>query len=129
MKRTSTARKSPLKKKKTTRVAPKKKKKSAAGPAPLVWKQSGPRMRSATTKGGTYTLVSHDGVDWTADFRPTKGRAQSVLFRKPVDACITACERDHVFRFTNELLVASGSEALTAAALQGSAEAWKRPRF
>ncbi len=108
------------------RTAPKKR---APGPAPLVWKQGGPRLRSATTKGGTYTLVSHDGVDWTADFRPTKGRAQSVLFRQQLDACITACERDQVLRFTNEMLVANGAQALTAADLQGSADAWKRRRF
>ena len=110
------------------RTAPKKKK-TVAGPAPLVWKQGGPRLRSATTKGGTYTLVSHDGVDWTADFRPTKGRTQSVLFRQQLDACITACERDQVLRFTNEMLVANGAQALTAADLQGSADAWKRRRF
>jgi len=114
------------------RIAPKKrtpKKRTVAGPAPLVWKQGGPRLRSATTKGGTYTLVSHDGVDWTADFRPTKGRTQSVLFRQQLDACITACERDQVLRFTNEMLVAHGAQAMTAADLQGGADAWKRRRF
>lgn len=137
----TTARKTAVKKstskKKTkvlarARVAPKKpqaKKKAAPGPAPLTWKQGSPRLRSATTKGGTYTLVSHDGVDWTADFRPVKGRAQSVLYRQPLDACVTACERDHVSRFTNELLVANGAEALTAKDLQGAADAWKRRRF
>jgi hypothetical protein len=139
VKRSSTARKSPLKKKpartrtasraKPARKSAPKKKSSVSGPAPLVWKQGGPRLRSAPTKAGTYTLMSHDGVDWTADFRPTKGRAQSVLFRQPLEACITACERDHVTRFTNELLVANGAQALTAADLQGAADAWKRRRF
>ncbi len=83
-------------------------------------------MRSAVAKGGVYSLMSHDGVDWTADFRPTKGRAQSVLFRRPLEACIAACERDHVLRFTNEVLVANGAQSLAAADLQGDAVAWKR---
>ncbi|MFZ5445901.1 MAG: hypothetical protein ACOZQL_38265 [Myxococcota bacterium] len=100
-----------------------------AGPPPLVWKQGGPRLRSAATKGGSYTLMSHDGVDWTADFRPTKGRASPVLFRQPLEACLTACERDHVLRFTNEVLVANGAGTLAAADLQGDAVAWKRRRF
>jgi hypothetical protein len=34
-----------------------------------------------------------------------------------------------VLRFTNEMLVANGAQALTAADLQGSADAWKRRRF
>jgi hypothetical protein len=103
-----------------------KKTKTVAGPPKLVWKQNGPRMRSATAKGGSYSLMSHDGVDWVAEFRPTKGRAQSVLFRKPIDVCITACERDHVLRFTNEMLVSNGAQSLAAADLQGDAVAWKR---
>ena len=74
-------------------------------------------------------LLSHDGVDWIAEWRPTKGRPNPVLFRKPVDACVAACERDQVLRFTNEVLVANGSEALTASDLQGDATAWKRRRF
>jgi len=86
-------------------------------------------MRSARAKGGAYVLVSHDGVDWTADWRPAKGRPTSVQFRRPLEACVTACERDHVLRFTNELLAHSGSEALAATDLQGDAVAWKRRRF
>lgn len=110
--------------------APKKKKKNElAGPPKLVWKQGGPRLRSAVVKGGSYALMSHDGVDWTADFRPTKGRANPVLFRQPLDACLAACERDHVLRFTNEVLVSNGAQALAAADLQGDAVAWKRRRF
>lgn len=109
---------------------PKKKQKSElAGPPKLVWKQGGPRVRSAVAKGGTYSLVSHDGVDWSADFRPAKGRANPVLFRQPLEACVAACERDHVLRFTNEVLVSSGAQALAAADLQGDAVAWKRRRF
>lgn len=99
------------------------------GPAPLTWTSGGPRLRTAPSRGGTYVLLSHDGVDWIAEWRPTKGRANPVLFRKPVDACVAACERDQVLRFTNEVLVANGSEALTAADLQGDATAWKRRRF
>ena len=83
-------------------------------------------MRSAVAKGGTYSLLSHDGVDWSADFRPAKGRANPVLFRKTLEACIAACERDHVLRFTNEMLVANGAQSLAAADLQGDAVAWKR---
>ncbi|MGV3620755.1 MAG: hypothetical protein ACO1OB_08055 [Archangium sp.] len=97
-----------------------------AGPPKLVWKQGGPRLRSAVVKGGLYSLMSHDGVDWTADFRPTKGRANTVLFRQPLEACIAACERDHVLRFTNEVLVSNGAQALAASDLQGDAVAWKR---
>ena len=74
-------------------------------------------------------LLSHDGVDWSAEWRPTKGRPNVVLFRKPAEACMAGCERDHVLRFTNELLVANGAEALAAADLQGDAVAWKRRRF
>jgi hypothetical protein len=86
-------------------------------------------LRSARARGGTYVLLSHDGVDWTAEWRPEKGRPTPVLFRKPADACVAACERDHVLRFTNELLVASGSDSLAAADLQGDAVAWKRRRM
>jgi hypothetical protein len=86
-------------------------------------------MRSARAKGGAYVLVSHDGVDWSADWRPPKGRPTSVLFRRPLESCITACERDHVLRFTNEVLARDGSEALAAPDLQGDAVAWKRRRF
>lgn len=124
-----TAKKQVLARPRTAPKKPQPRRKAAQGPAPLVWKLGGPRLRSATTKGGTYTLLSHEGVDWTADFRPAKGRAQSVLFRQPLDACLAACERDHVSRFTNELLVANGAGALTAADLQGAADAWKRRRF
>jgi hypothetical protein len=86
-------------------------------------------MRSARAKGGAYVMVSHDGVDWTADWRPAKGRPTSVQFRRPLEVCVTACERDHVLRFTNEVLAHSGSEALAAPDLQGDAVAWKRRRF
>jgi hypothetical protein len=112
---------------------PRSRKRAAApkvvGPRPLVWTQSGARLRTSASRGGSYVLLSHDGVDWTAEWRPTKGRPNAVLFRKPVDACVAACERDHVLRFTNEMLVASGAEALAAADLQGDAVAWKRRRF
>ena len=127
--------KKPARKTATTRkpraAAPRKKakKNELAGPPKLVWKQGGPRLRSAAAKGGSYSLMSHDGVDWTADFRPTKGRANPVLFRQPLEACIAACERDHVMRFTNEVLVSNGGQALTASDLQGDAVAWKRRRF
>jgi hypothetical protein len=100
-----------------------------AGPGTLTWSQGGPRLRSAPSRGGTYVLLSHDGVDWTAEWRPTKGRPNTVLFRKPVEACVVACERDQVLRFTNDMLVASGAEALAATDLQGDAVAWKRRRF
>jgi hypothetical protein len=86
-------------------------------------------MRSARMKDGAYVLLSHDGVDWTADWRPSTGRPASVLFRRPLEACVTACERHHVLRFTNEVLARSGSEALAAPELQGDAVAWKRRRF
>lgn len=100
-----------------------------AAPPPLSWTQGGPRMRSARATGGAYVLMSHDGVDWTADWRPSKGRPTSVLFRRPLEDCVTACDRDHVLRFTNEVLARSGSEALAAPDLQGDAVAWKRRRF
>lgn len=134
----ASTRKKPARKTTTTRKprtavraksAPRKKKNELAGPPKLVWKQGGPRLRSAVVKGGNYSLMSHDGVDWTADFRPTKGRANAVLFRQPLEACIAACERDHVLRFTNEVLVSNGAQALAAADLQGDAVAWKRRRF
>lgn len=136
MPRVSTKKK-PVRKTSTTRKpraaaraksAPKKKS-TLAGPPKLTWKQAGPRLRTASAKGGTYSLMSHDGVDWTADFRPAKGKPNSVLFRKTLEACITACERDHVVRFTNEVLVANGAQALAANDLQGDAVAWKRRRF
>jgi hypothetical protein len=110
------------------RSAPRKKT-TLAGPPKLVWKQGGPRLRTASAKGGTYTLLSHDGVDWAADFRPVKGRPTPVLFRQRLEACVAACERDHVLRFTNEVLVANGAQTLAASDLQGDAVAWKRRRF
>jgi hypothetical protein len=43
-----------------------------------------------------------------------QGPPASVLFRRPLETCVTACERDHVLRFTNEVLARSGSDALAA---------------
>jgi hypothetical protein len=85
-------------------------------------------MRTAATLGGSFRLVTHDGVDWKADFVPKQGRAESLAFRKPLEACVAACERAHVLRHTNKLFAAAGDERLNLSELEGDALAWKRPR-
>jgi hypothetical protein len=90
--------------------------------------EEGPRLRTAKVATGRYVLLSHDGVDWKADWQPQGGKPESVAFRRPLQECQAACATHRLQQETNALLERKGFADLTARALQGDALAWKRPR-
>jgi hypothetical protein len=97
-------------------------------PSPLSWRSNGSHLRTSTLREGSYRLVSHNGVDWKAEWVARGGRPESIAFRLPEADCRKACDRHNVLRHTHAALVAAGDEGLVAPELEGDALAWKRPR-
>ncbi len=112
-------------------------KKLADRPAPtsgkLEWSEpAGTGSRFATVSadgaGGTYELFSDPVGLWTAEWRPTKGRMKTLLFKKSEKEVREACEQHHRDRLADELLKNAGAGELVKNDLKGDATKFKKGR-
>lgn len=96
---------------------------------PLTWRTASPQHRTAAAPGGIYVAISFDScVTWSAEWRPTGGKATPLAFRQPLAEAQKACETHRKLVDANKRLVAGGHEALTERNITDEPVAWKRGR-